>query len=47
MKLESTYFLILLESSVCLHEGVRGKKRLQHLFIFFIIALMHFKIYLQ
>lgn len=38
---------VLLESSMCLHKSMRRKRRVQHLFIFFTIALMHFKIYLH
>lgn len=38
---------VLLESTVCLHKSMRRKRHVQHLFIFFTIALMHFKIYLH
>ena len=37
----------LLESSVCLHTSMRRRRRAQHPFIFFPIALMHFKMYLH
>lgn len=47
MKLEPIHLLLATLGKAAYHHKNMRKRHLQHLLIFFIIALMHFKIYLH